>query len=395
MIRRPPRSTLSSSSAASDVYKRQHLVGDLLTALEGQAGDDPLFGVASHRWKLRVFIRKGGEHASIQEALEHCQSMLGKHQSVVFQCQLRYEIGQVLLSLGRHEEGLHELSTVAELWGEVKTDSCCRVDEGRLKSLCKAARSALYVESGGPGKEAGTMATVDKLCAESEFEQLARLILDDAFSAHHQIPVMYCDTLSPKHPLVAAASLLHRLMCTPHSAPFCSTALKLAGSTPASLQLLRNNFQRVSHERPHLSQMLGTVMTLIGEPAPSTDPPPPFKRVKRSALQRLVVHTTTSQFQEAAHAAESLDPGELELQKPLIWKAALAALRAHDSKSAGRMVKVLEAAAVSYTHLRAHETPEHLVCRLLLEKKKHTINYPYSVPTSHLNHDHFDSKLND
>eukprot|EP00658_Telonema_sp_P-2_P028103 TRINITY_DN21601_c0_g1_i1.p2 TRINITY_DN21601_c0_g1~~TRINITY_DN21601_c0_g1_i1.p2 ORF type:complete len:110 (+),score=26.66 TRINITY_DN21601_c0_g1_i1:142-471(+) len=28
---------------------------------------------------------------------------------------------------------------------------------------------------------------------------------------------------------------------------------------------------------------------------------------------------------------------------------------------------------VSYTHLRAHETPEHLVCRLLLEKKKITI----------------------
>eukprot|EP00658_Telonema_sp_P-2_P081560 TRINITY_DN8398_c0_g1_i1.p1 TRINITY_DN8398_c0_g1~~TRINITY_DN8398_c0_g1_i1.p1 ORF type:complete len:555 (+),score=98.62 TRINITY_DN8398_c0_g1_i1:332-1996(+) len=28
---------------------------------------------------------------------------------------------------------------------------------------------------------------------------------------------------------------------------------------------------------------------------------------------------------------------------------------------------------VSYTHLRAHETPEHLVCRLLLEKKKKTI----------------------
>ena len=27
------------------------------------------------------------------------------------------------------------------------------------------------------------------------------------------------------------------------------------------------------------------------------------------------------------------------------------------------------AISVSYTHLRAHETPEHLVCRLLLEKK--------------------------
>eukprot|EP00658_Telonema_sp_P-2_P007368 TRINITY_DN12745_c0_g1_i4.p1 TRINITY_DN12745_c0_g1~~TRINITY_DN12745_c0_g1_i4.p1 ORF type:complete len:547 (+),score=107.32 TRINITY_DN12745_c0_g1_i4:199-1839(+) len=30
--------------------------------------------------------------------------------------------------------------------------------------------------------------------------------------------------------------------------------------------------------------------------------------------------------------------------------------------------------AVSYTHLRAHETPEHLVCRLLLEKKKKKTN---------------------
>src|SRR5678815_5849496 len=30
---------------------------------------------------------------------------------------------------------------------------------------------------------------------------------------------------------------------------------------------------------------------------------------------------------------------------------------------------------VSYTHLRAHETPEHLVCRLLLEKKKNTSSH--------------------
>ena len=36
--------------------------------------------------------------------------------------------------------------------------------------------------------------------------------------------------------------------------------------------------------------------------------------------------------------------------------------------------------AVSYTHLRAHETPEHLVCRLLLEKKTPFVCYrlPYS-----------------
>src|SRR5678815_1534225 len=37
---------------------------------------------------------------------------------------------------------------------------------------------------------------------------------------------------------------------------------------------------------------------------------------------------------------------------------------AHDRRD-GRALR-----PVSYTHLRAHETPEHLVCRLLLEKKK-------------------------
>ena len=37
---------------------------------------------------------------------------------------------------------------------------------------------------------------------------------------------------------------------------------------------------------------------------------------------------------------------------------------------------------VSYTHLRAHETPEHLVCRLLLEKKKTLISFTIT----HLSH---------
>eukprot|EP00658_Telonema_sp_P-2_P063573 TRINITY_DN52328_c0_g1_i1.p1 TRINITY_DN52328_c0_g1~~TRINITY_DN52328_c0_g1_i1.p1 ORF type:complete len:227 (+),score=39.68 TRINITY_DN52328_c0_g1_i1:74-754(+) len=40
------------------------------------------------------------------------------------------------------------------------------------------------------------------------------------------------------------------------------------------------------------------------------------------------------------------------------------------SKNKDVCVVVYVTAPVSYTHLRAHETPEHLVCRLLLEKKK-------------------------
>ena len=41
-------------------------------------------------------------------------------------------------------------------------------------------------------------------------------------------------------------------------------------------------------------------------------------------------------------------------------------------------VETFTAKAVSYTHLRAHETVLDLVCRLLLEKKK------YLQPQSHL-----------
>ena len=37
--------------------------------------------------------------------------------------------------------------------------------------------------------------------------------------------------------------------------------------------------------------------------------------------------------------------------------------------------EVIDLGAVSYTHPRAHETPEQLVCRLLLEKKKTIQSY--------------------
>ena len=42
---------------------------------------------------------------------------------------------------------------------------------------------------------------------------------------------------------------------------------------------------------------------------------------------------------------------------------------AHYQRAATRSPKMYQAQAVSYTHLRAHETVLDLVCRLLLEKK--------------------------
>src|SRR5664279_5054155 len=49
MIRRPPRSTLSASSAASDVYKRQVLAHELTHALQDQAVDLEKWGMAGEK----------------------------------------------------------------------------------------------------------------------------------------------------------------------------------------------------------------------------------------------------------------------------------------------------------------------------------------------------------
>ena len=62
MIRRPPRSTLDRSSAASDVYKRQHCARAIFAAAQKSASSPQ--GRASHRsWQGRRRA-SGGLHAN-------------------------------------------------------------------------------------------------------------------------------------------------------------------------------------------------------------------------------------------------------------------------------------------------------------------------------------------
>src|SRR5678816_1523871 len=79
-----------------------------------------------------------------------------------------------------------------------------------------------------------------------------------------------------------------------------------------------------------------------------------------------------SQFGSFVH------PLAIMLSLPLsLVGVALALLATHDTLNIMSMIGLImlmglvtkNAIPVSYTHLRAHETPEHLVCRLLLEKK--------------------------
>src|SRR5678816_3381315 len=55
-----------------------------------------------------------------------------------------------------------------------------------------------------------------------------------------------------------------------------------------------------------------------------------------------------------------------EDSRPIIKKALELGINFFDTAN---VYSIGKSEAVSYTHLRAHETPEHLVCRLLLEKK--------------------------
>eukprot|EP00831_Metopus_contortus_P032979 TRINITY_DN26515_c0_g1_i2.p2 TRINITY_DN26515_c0_g1~~TRINITY_DN26515_c0_g1_i2.p2 ORF type:complete len:101 (+),score=21.31 TRINITY_DN26515_c0_g1_i2:118-420(+) len=70
---------------------------------------------------------------------------------------------------------------------------------------------------------------------------------------------------------------------------------------------------------------------------------------------------------------------------PLVQEAVVLTLCYFSQELSSEIVehhtKILPVLPVSYTHLRAHETSLHLVCRLLLEKKKH-LTQPISISTT-------------
>eukprot|EP00658_Telonema_sp_P-2_P057220 TRINITY_DN45671_c0_g1_i1.p1 TRINITY_DN45671_c0_g1~~TRINITY_DN45671_c0_g1_i1.p1 ORF type:complete len:158 (+),score=32.86 TRINITY_DN45671_c0_g1_i1:77-550(+) len=81
----------------------------------------------------------------------------------------------------------------------------------------------------------------------------------------------------------------------------------------------------------------------------------------------------TSQYLKALYSGDTRLQGlTTSTYRAGLMAAQEEALRVADSGDSATTYDRLRQhfAPVSYTHLRAHETPEHLVCRLLLEKKK-------------------------
>src|SRR5678816_3246076 len=87
-----------------------------------------------------------------------------------------------------------------------------------------------------------------------------------------------------------------------------------------------------------------------------------------SVITAIVSVSMTRAIGQSARPARTTD-GKPNLSG--IWQANNEAnwdLQPHEARAGAVTQRGVYPYAVSYTHLRAHETPEHLVCRLLLEK---------------------------
>eukprot|EP00658_Telonema_sp_P-2_P001982 TRINITY_DN10746_c0_g1_i3.p1 TRINITY_DN10746_c0_g1~~TRINITY_DN10746_c0_g1_i3.p1 ORF type:complete len:117 (+),score=41.35 TRINITY_DN10746_c0_g1_i3:124-474(+) len=92
-----------------------------------------------------------------------------------------------------------------------------------------------------------------------------------------------------------------------------------------------------------------------------------------TSAQEIITQQITLAEATAAAAEGEMDGAAQEEASNKLEEHAVLSMSVAELKAALTAEKIDYSACVetvSYTHLRAHETPEHLVCRLLLEKKK-------------------------
>eukprot|EP00658_Telonema_sp_P-2_P079572 TRINITY_DN7720_c0_g1_i2.p1 TRINITY_DN7720_c0_g1~~TRINITY_DN7720_c0_g1_i2.p1 ORF type:complete len:220 (+),score=55.25 TRINITY_DN7720_c0_g1_i2:323-982(+) len=143
---------------------------------------------------------------------------------------------------------------------------------------------------------------------------------------------------------------------------------------PAPLLLL---CEVVSDGRP------GELLMLLGENLGSNFPEVYCQLMDSTATQQLrtLIRIQRSASTYVTRIPTDLPPGQYTLKMKCDHPntesspMALEVLGARSSDAEALLMELMgelefQPEPVSYTHLRAHETPEHLVCRLLLEKKK-------------------------
>eukprot|EP00658_Telonema_sp_P-2_P074291 TRINITY_DN63480_c0_g1_i1.p1 TRINITY_DN63480_c0_g1~~TRINITY_DN63480_c0_g1_i1.p1 ORF type:complete len:343 (+),score=71.93 TRINITY_DN63480_c0_g1_i1:65-1093(+) len=160
-----------------------------------------------------------------------------------------------------------------------------------------------------------------------------------------------------------ALSQDHNAMTNPHEARL------LAAKHPGEGKLLTRGYVK---GRVQMTRSIGDLYLKYEEfntkSLGKTQVQQPYHPPYLSCMPEMTAHTIQPSDRFLVIATDGLWS---ELENHEVISIAQRAMTKGDCPARELAAKALnEAAPVSYTHLRAHETPEHLVCRLLLEKKK-------------------------
>eukprot|EP00658_Telonema_sp_P-2_P001730 TRINITY_DN10653_c0_g1_i1.p1 TRINITY_DN10653_c0_g1~~TRINITY_DN10653_c0_g1_i1.p1 ORF type:complete len:312 (-),score=82.50 TRINITY_DN10653_c0_g1_i1:20-955(-) len=295
MIRRPPRSTLSSSSAASDVYKRQMYLKRL------QALKDEFLPSLMH---FRDLIEMTGQVHDFQELVSTLETLHQIHQTVYM------NLSKVLYSTCSTK---HEVADVVLL----------------IADTIQNWYSRYLVHIGPFNRRAGQLLQSCPEFASALEQATSRLSASDGSGLG-----MTSFTLMPIQRMAGYGALSERLS-------------KL---TPP--QDVHKQARLEAHQ--HLVEAMQGCDEAVGQ----------YKQVLQVKQQLLKGDTGLSVM---GQINQFTDQRMLFGFGQRVWHKGILELYLDGSTRAciGWVFTT-----VSYTHLRAHETPEHLVCRLLLEKKK-------------------------
>eukprot|EP00658_Telonema_sp_P-2_P034764 TRINITY_DN25370_c0_g1_i1.p1 TRINITY_DN25370_c0_g1~~TRINITY_DN25370_c0_g1_i1.p1 ORF type:complete len:301 (+),score=64.24 TRINITY_DN25370_c0_g1_i1:151-1053(+) len=277
MIRRPPRSTLSSSSAASDVYKRQ----------EKKEQECALEEVKEAKSELDSQVRELKETLTgTEERLKALQSELDQQTKLVTEAHSE---------ASRHKEKAIKSAEEGLLLSETKVQA-----EAEAKRVCmqlQATEQSLQK----------TLTDLDTLrAAQKNADATTKERSRELESCKHQLKTADLD-LSKRSKELESLQTKYK-------------------QTELSLQASNMDLAKLEREVGRLTASL-----------------------EEEGRNKLV------------HPA---------LRTPLGTYPLNETIKKRDQSPEKTQMRLQS--SVSYTHLRAHETPEHLVCRLLLEKKKMT-----------------------
>eukprot|EP00656_Telonema_subtile_P057123 TRINITY_DN931_c0_g1_i27.p1 TRINITY_DN931_c0_g1~~TRINITY_DN931_c0_g1_i27.p1 ORF type:complete len:680 (-),score=123.55 TRINITY_DN931_c0_g1_i27:118-2157(-) len=258
-----------------------------------------------------MFVRNGGTAGSLETSLLHVQATILTEKQAVFQCQLCYELGDVLLCIGRYAEAKLQLEAATTVWKQVGHQSRCQVPEGRLKGLLRAALSALdasTAEVTQQGLDSSLLHSCENLRKLPDSSGLANAILLDSLTTEQQLPQLYCEQLVLEEPEIAAAALMHRLFSRVPTMHLAAGLITVAASTQQGRMCFKQaapDLRVTPHKvQSRIERLLRTARfcVLIG-----AEPKQPARtRSKRPALQELLVHTHGARFGLAAQAAAKL-----------------------------------------------------------------------------------------